>query len=180
MAETKVYTRGGDAGQTSMLSGERVSKSDAHIAAVGDLDELSVALGFARLTSPNREEILKTIQKNLYQLSAVVSYIGDKEIEQFKLEDGAVEKLETIIDEIQSDLPPLKDFIYPGQTEASCRLHQARVVARRVERGLTLLPEKTCNAVVPYINRLSDFLFVLAREADHISGASEKSYRSTD
>ena len=176
MATSKIYTRGGDAGETSMLSGERVSKADPHIAAVGDLDELSVALGFARLAHSKRNAILKDVQKNLYQLSATVSYTGDKNIEQFQLDPDATAKLETLIDEIQNALPPLKDFIYPGQTEASCWLHQARVVARRVERGLALLPADKANATIPYINRLSDFLFALAREADHVAGAAEESY----
>ena len=178
MADPKVYTRGGDAGETSMLSGERVSKADPHIAAVGDLDELSVALGFARLGFPKRADALKDIQQKLYQISAAVSYTGEKHADRFKLDDGAVDALEATIDEIQATLPPLKDFIYPGQTEASCRLHQARVVARRVERGLSLLSADKQAASIPFINRLSDYLFVLAREADHEIGAEEQSYKS--
>lgn len=177
MADMKVYTRGGDMGETSMLSGERVSKGDPHIAAVGDLDELSVALGFARLGFPKRGDALSDIQQKLYQISAAVSYSGDKHADRFKLEDGAVEALEKAIDEIQGALPPLKDFIYPGKTEASCRLHQARVVARRVERGLSLLSANKQAASIPFINRLSDYLFVLAREADHVSGAAEEAYK---
>jgi len=177
MADTKVYTRGGDMGETSMLSGERVSKGDPHIGAVGDLDELSVALGFARLGFPKRDAALSDIQQKLYQISAAVSYTGDKHADRFKLEDGAIEALESAIDEIQDALPPLKDFIYPGKTEASCRLHQARVVARRVERGLSLLSADKQAASIPFINRLSDYLFVLAREADHVSGAEEEAYK---
>ena len=180
MADPKVYTRGGDAGETSMLSGERVSKADPHIAAVGDLDELSVALGFARLAHPKRAETLKDIQQKLYQISAAVSYTGDKHSDRFKLEDGATEALETLIDDVQETLPPLKDFIYPGQTQASCTLHQARVVARRVERGLSLLPEDKQAAAIPFINRLSDLLFVLAREVDDDLGADEQAYKSND
>ena len=176
MADTKVYTRGGDAGETSMLSGERVSKSDPHIAAVGDLDELSVALGFARLAHPKRNEILKDIQQKLYVLSAMISYQGDKHADRFKLEEGAVDALEKLIDEVQASLPELKNFIYPGQTEPGCRMHQARVVARRVERNLAQLPEEKRNAAVPFINRLSDFLFILAREADRDAGAKEETY----
>lgn len=176
MSTTKIYTRGGDAGETAMLSGERVKKSDPHIAAVGELDELSVSIGFSRLAHPKRNDLLKAIQKNLYQLSALVSYNGDKEIEQFKLEDGAIETLETVIDDIQQTLPPLKDFIYPGQSHASCWLHHARVVARRAERVLTMLPIEKGNAAIPYINRLSDLFFVLAREADQNAGAREEKY----
>ncbi len=177
MADPKVYTRGGDAGETAMLSGERVSKADPHIAAVGDLDELSVAIGFARLAHPKRDDILKSVQKNLYQLSALISYAGDKEIKQFQLDAGAVDALESLIDEIQEALPPLKEFIYPGQSEAGCRMHQARVVARRVERGLTALAPEKRDAAIPYVNRLSDFLFVVGREADQESGAREEGYR---
>ena len=180
MAEPKVYTRGGDAGETSMLSGERVSKADPHIAAVGDLDELSVALGFARLAHPKRAEAMKDIQQKLYQLSAMISYVGDKHADRFALENGAAEALEKTIDDIQETLPPLKEFIYPGQTYASCTLHQARVVARRVERGLALLPDDKRNAAIPFVNRLSDLLFVFAREADHIAGAQEEGYRERE
>ena len=176
MPDPKVYTRGGDAGETSMLSGERVSKADPHIDAVGELDELSVALGFARLSHPRRDELLKDIQKKLYQLSAYVSYAGDKHIDRFKLDGDAVNTLEKLIDDIQEKLPPLKDFIYPGLTEAGCRLHQARVVARRTERVLATLPEDKRNEAIPYINRLSDLLFVLAREADDMSGKKEQKY----
>ena len=177
MGDVKVYTRTGDAGETSMLSGERVSKADPHIAAVGDLDELSVALGFARIAHSKRADVLKEIQKQLYQLSAMVSFAGDKPHERFQLEAGAVEALEKLIDEIESALPPLKDFIYPGQTEAGCRVHFARVVARRVERTLALLPSEKRNACVPFINRLSDLLFVMAREVEKDTGAGEEKYK---
>ena len=176
MAETKVYTRGGDAGETSMLSGERVSKADPHIAAVGDLDELSVALGFARLAHPRRDGVLKKAQQALYQLSAGVSYTGEKHADRFALEPGAVAAIEALIDEVQSGLPPLKEFIYPGQSEPGCRLHQARVVARRAERTLSALPADKRESCVPFVNRLSDLLFVLAREADHDAGAREEAY----
>jgi len=178
MADTKIYTKGGDAGETSMLSGERVSKADPHIASVGDLDELSVALGFARLAYPKRGNELKDIQQKLYQLSAMVSYTGAKHAERFKLEAGAVDALEKIIDVVQASLPPLKDFIYPGQTGAGCWMHQARVVARRVERNLSLLPKYKRDAAIPFINRLSDLLFVLAREADKDAGASDEGYKN--
>ncbi len=177
MATTKVYTRGGDTGETSLLSGERVSKADHHIAAVGDLDELSVALGFARLSNKNHAPALMEIQKQLYQLSAEIAYTGDKHADRFKLEANATQTLETMIDAIEAGLPPLKDFIYPGQSEASCRLHQARVVARRVERGLSMLPADKREASIPFINRLSDLLFVMARDADHVEGKTEKTYR---
>jgi cob(I)alamin adenosyltransferase len=177
MGDVKIYTKGGDAGETSMLSGERVSKADPHIAAVGDLDELSVALGFARLAFPKRADALKAIQKDIYMLSAMVSFSGEKANPRFQLPEGAVDQLEKMIDEIEGLLPQLKEFIYPGQTEASCRLHQARVVARRTERGLALLPEPKRGAAVPFINRLSDLLFVIAREADFDAGGQEETYR---
>ena len=178
MGDPKVYTRGGDAGETSTLSGERVSKSDPAIAAVGDLDELSVALGFARLGFPKRSDVLKDIQQKLYQLSALVSYDDEQHTDKFQLDPGAVEALESLIDEVQATLPVLNEFIYPGQTPASCHMHQARVVARRVERGLANLPEEKRNASIPFINRLSDLLFVLAREVDHDAGADEEGYRT--
>ncbi|MEZ5894052.1 MAG: ATP:cob(I)alamin adenosyltransferase, partial [Parvularculaceae bacterium] len=106
-----------------------------------------------------------------------LSYTGDKHAERFRLDPGAVDALEAKIDEIQNELPPLKEFIYPGATMGGCALHQARVVARRAERGLALLSEEKRNAAIPFVNRLSDLLFVLAREADHDSGATEEGYR---
>ena len=127
MADPKVYTRGGDAGETSMLSGERVSKADPHIAAVGDLDELSVALGFARLGFPKRAEALKDIQQKLYQISAAVSYTGDKHADRFKLEDGAVEALEKTIDEIS---------LIPGFTVNNSRSHGAYFSTSLIVLGL--------------------------------------------
>ncbi|MCA8888644.1 MAG: cob(I)yrinic acid a,c-diamide adenosyltransferase [Parvularculaceae bacterium] len=176
MTDSKVYTRGGDAGETSMLSGERVSKADPHIVVVGDLDELSVALGFARLAHKKRDELLKDIQQKLYVLSAMVSYQGDKHADRFRLEDNAVETIERVIDEVQASLPPLKHFIYPGQTEAGCRLHQARAIARRAERAIALLPADKRAAAIPFVNRISDLMFVLAREADDDAGASEDNF----
>ncbi|HXI87101.1 MAG TPA: cob(I)yrinic acid a,c-diamide adenosyltransferase [Parvularculaceae bacterium] len=177
MAEAKIYTRGGDKGETSMLSGERVSKADPSIAAVGDLDELSVALGSARLVCRQRDALLRDIQKALYQLSAFVSYAGDKQIERFRLDAGAVDTLEKTIDEVEASLPSLKEFIFPGLSEAGCRLHQARVVARRAERTLALLPADKRAGAMPFVNRLSDLLFMLAREADLEAGRKDESYR---
>jgi cob(I)alamin adenosyltransferase len=178
MGDVKIYTKGGDGGETSMLSGERVSKADPHIASVGDLDELSVALGFARIAFAKRADALKAIQKDLYMLSAMISFAGEKPNARFQLAEGAVDQLEKTIDEIEALLPPLKEFIYPGQTEAGCRLHQARVVARRTERGLALLPETKRRAATPFVNRLSDLLFVMAREADLDAGGQEETYRA--
>jgi len=92
------------------------------------------------------------------------------------LDAGAVEALEALIDEVQASLPPLKEFIFPGASEAGCRMHLARVVARRAERNLALLPDDKRNAAIPFINRLSDLLFVFAREADRDEGANEEAY----
>lgn len=179
MTDNKIYTRGGDTGETSMLSGQRVSKTDPHIIAVGELDELSVALGFARLAHNRRDDALKDVQKNLYQLSACISYVGEKQDPRFDPDPAAIGILETLIDAINAALPPLKDFIYPGQSEAGCRLHHARVVARRTERVLAALPEEKRRKTIPYINRLSDLLFVMAREADQDCGAKEQAYQDT-
>ena len=139
---------------------------------------MSVALGFARLAHPKRADTLKDIQQKLYQISAAISYTGEKHADRFTLEEGATDALEKLIDEVQGALPPLKDFIFPGQTDASCKFHQARVVARRVERGLALLPDDKKAAAIPFINRLSDLLFAFAREVDNESGVHEQAYKA--
>lgn len=175
----RIYTKKGDSGQTSLLSGERVKKSHPIINVVGDLDELSVALGLAGLANPDHVHFIGGIQKHLYQLSAIISYGSDSQRpDRYGLEEGALEKIENLIDDLESSLPPLTDFIFPGGSEPSCRLHAARVVTRRAERGTSDLSENVQNIVVPYLNRLSDLLFVMARAADLKIGQEEVQLRA--
>jgi cob(I)alamin adenosyltransferase len=173
----KLYTKKGDQGQTSLFSGRRVEKSDSRIAAVGDLDELSAAIGIARLANESISDSLYTIQQKLYVISAIIS-AEHRQLDGLTLQAVEIEKLEEIIDQVSASLPPLKDFIIPGQAEPSCRLHFARAVARRAERDIASLndPQPPGN-VLAYLNRLSDLLFVLARCADHNQGKPESSLK---
>jgi cob(I)alamin adenosyltransferase len=170
---TKIYTKKGDRGQTSLFSGRRVEKSDNRIAAVGDLDELSAAIGMARLVNGNLSDSLYAIQQTLYTISAIVS-AEDRQVDGLALQEIEIQKLEESIDGVSVLLPPLKDFIIPGQAEPSCRLHVARAVSRRAERHIAALrdPPPPSN-VLAYLNRLSDLLFVFARLADHDRGMVE-------
>jgi cob(I)alamin adenosyltransferase len=170
---TGIYTKKGDRGQTSLFSGRRVEKSDSRVAAVGDLDELSAAIGMARLANDNLSDSLYAIQQTLYTISAIVS-AEHRQVGSLALQDIEIHKLEESIDRVSASLPPLEDFIVPGQAEPSCRLHVARAVARRAERNIAALrdPPPSGN-VLAYLNRLSDLLFVFARLADHNRGMAE-------
>jgi len=137
---TKIYTKKGDRGQTSLFSGSRVDKFDSRVAAVGDLDELSAAIGAARLANRDLSESLRLIQQTIYTISAIVS-AEHRQVAALDFQDDEVHKLEESIDRISASLPPLKDFIFPGQAEASCRLHVARAVARRAERSIAMLQD---------------------------------------
>ncbi len=168
----KLYTKKGDAGKTSLFSGRRAEKFDPRVAAVGDLDELSASIGFARVGYPPASETLRAAQHALYSISAIVS-AENRKIE-LTLEEGEVAAIERQIDQASDELPPLRDFIYPGDAEPSCRLHMARAIARRAERSVAALtdppPPETVQA---YLNRLSDLLFALAREADYRQGRAD-------
>ena len=171
---TKIYTKKGDSGQTSLFSGRRADKHDPRVAVVGDLDELSAAIGMARVLNPGFSDELRSIQQTIYSISAIVS-AEDRALTNVAVEPAEVQKLEASIDRASELLPPLRDFIYPGEDEASCRLHVARAVARRAERNLAALQNPhPPQAVLAYMNRLSDLLFVLARFADHNQGVKER------
>jgi cob(I)alamin adenosyltransferase len=170
---TKIYTKKGDRGKTSLFSGRRVEKFDHRVAAVGDLDELSAAIGMARLVNEGLSDSLYAIQQTLYIISAIVS-AEDRKVDGLVLPEVEIHKLEESIDRVSASLPPLKDFIIPGQGEPSCRLHVARAVSRRAERHISALRDPTPpDNVLAYLNRLSDLLFVFARLADHDRGMVE-------
>jgi cob(I)alamin adenosyltransferase len=171
---TKIYTKKGDNGRTSLFSGRRAHKNDLRVTVVGDLDELSAVLGMARIVNPDISEEIRSIQERLYLISAIVS-AEDRPLNDIVLPWEEIHRLEAVIDRISSLLPPLKDFIFPGESEASCRLHVARAVARRAERNLTALQNPAPpDSVLAFVNRLSDLLFVFARFADHKLHISEK------
>ena len=171
---TRIYTRGGDAGETSLGSGERVAKYDARVAAYGTVDEANAVIGIARLhtaDNPDIDAMLARIQNDLFDLGADLCTPQDDARSASKPEGALrvvaaqVERLETEIDAINENLAPLNSFILPGGTAAASYLHQARTITRRAERLMVeLAAAKPLNpAALQYINRLSDHLFVLAR-----------------
>ena len=166
----KIYTKKGDAGETGLYGGARVSKDDLRIRAYGSFDELNACLGLilsepalpARLKNP-----LSRVQSELFQLGAELATPRGK-TPTVMLEDSQTEELEHEIDAMEKELTPLKTFILPGGSRASALIHLARTVSRRAERELVTLnrAEPQRPAVLMYVNRLSDFLFVCARFAN--------------
>jgi cob(I)alamin adenosyltransferase len=172
----KLYTKKGDRGRTSLFSGRQAAKFDPRVSAVGDLDELSAAIGFARVAYPAANELLRSAQRAIYAISAIVSAEGKRP--DLLFDPSEVERIEAEIDKASEALPPLREFIFPGEGEASCRLHLARAVARRAERNLAALDAPAVpDSVLAYLNRLGDLLFALARQADHDAGLSETNLR---
>ena len=174
MRISKVTTKSGDKGNTSLGNGERVSKSHLLINLLGDIDELSSQLGSA-ISSCKSELIsseLQSIQQDLFNLGGEISIINSGTI---LINNDKVEFLEERIDELNQTLKPLKEFIMPGGDEFCSRVHLARAVCRRAERScvaiLDLVKEK--NIWLPYLNRLSDYLFVLARYVSSQRGSEE-------
>ncbi len=166
---TRIYTRGGDEGETSLGDGSRVSKLDCRIAAFGSVDELNSHLGLAlagELPSEFRPPLVR-IQNELFDLGADLSvplHVPDR----LRVTQAMVDELERLCDEFNEGLPELKSFILPGGTPAAAQLHVARTVCRRAERdALEAAREHDVNPLVlVYLNRLSDLLFILARAAN--------------
>jgi cob(I)alamin adenosyltransferase len=167
----KIYTKGGDTGETGLFGGSRVAKDDLRIRAYGSFDELNAAVGVV-LAESGLSKGLKTrlvrIQSELFQLGAELATPRGKSLAMTLLGERETEALEHEIDAMEKALAPLKAFILPGGTRASALLHLARTVSRRAERELVTLhrAEPQRPAVLAYVNRLSDYLFVCARTAN--------------
>ncbi len=169
----KIYTRTGDAGTTGLGTGERVRKDALRIAAYGTVDETNALIGVARVHlagMPGLDAKLSRLQNDLFDLGAdlCVPDRGEKpKFEPLRVSDAQVARLEAEIDEMNSELNPLKSFILPGGSPAAAALHVARTVSRRAERemvALAALPDEPVSAAaLKYINRLSDYLFVAGR-----------------
>jgi len=156
-----IYTKTGDKGITGLPGGKRLAKSNALFAILGTIDELNAHLGFA-----GSLKIVKQIQKELFELGASIA--GGSKFA------GDVTELEKHIDVIDKKLPPLRNFILPGGTLEASHLHLARTVCRRLERLLAKTPQKYIKkGILKYVNRLSDLLFVLARNANYTSKVSD-------
>jgi cob(I)alamin adenosyltransferase len=165
---TKIYTRGGDRGQTSLGDGSRVAKHDPRVAAYGTVDEANAVIGLARLhTEAIEDAMLARIQNDLFDLGADLCRPGadPEEAGTLRMQPRQVERLENEIDSLNAALEPLESFVLPGGRPASAYLHQARTVVRRAERLTTdLAAHEPVNPIaVQYLNRLSDHLFVLSR-----------------
>ncbi|HKH74997.1 MAG TPA: cob(I)yrinic acid a,c-diamide adenosyltransferase [Vicinamibacterales bacterium] len=183
----KIYTRTGDAGETGLFDGTRVSKSDPRVAAYGDVDELNAWLGLARASldrsaastpaNPQVAEMVEQIQRDLFALGARLADPAHKiaeRVSKVNVSNEAIERLEGWIDALESELPPLRRFILAGGSHAGAAFHVARTVCRRAERAIVGLGENAVDAeVVVYVNRLSDLLFVLARTVNARGGAAE-------
>ncbi|MEO7367088.1 MAG: cob(I)yrinic acid a,c-diamide adenosyltransferase [Gemmatimonadaceae bacterium] len=177
----KIYTKTGDAGQTGLFGGGRVSKDDPRVEAYGDVDELNAILGFARAADmmPRIDEVLVPIQRDLFSIGALLS-TPDLEkmhdhLAKAQVDDTRINELERAIDACEKELEPLKAFIVPGGTPKAAALHVARTVCRRAERRVIHLQRdvEIPQIVIVYLNRLSDLLFTLARVANTRAGAGE-------
>jgi cob(I)alamin adenosyltransferase len=168
---TTIYTRGGDAGQTSLGDGTRVSKLDPLVQACGVVDELNSLLGWVQVEA--RSPLLARIQNELFDAGADLSVPFAAGDGRLRVTQDAIDRLERDCDEANAPLPELRSFVLPGGTEASARLHVARAACRRAEREvLAAHAERPVNPLVPvYLNRLGDLLFILARAAN--GGESE-------
>ena len=165
---TRIYTRGGDGGETSLGSGERVAKHALRVEAMGEVDEANAAVGLARLhTAGEPDAMLGRIQNDLFDLGAdlCVPEGGARSEGALRIAAAQVERLEREIDRLNARLRPLESFVLPGGSPAAAHLHLARTVTRRAERVLVQLAaaEAVNPAALRYLNRLSDHLFVLAR-----------------
>jgi len=159
-----IYTKTGDGGTTGLYGGDRVSKGDVRVEAYGSLDELTSSLGILLAAMPkgSDHDLVSAIQRDLYELMGHLA--GAKT--NLSVHEKRITQFEEVIDELDTSLPPLRSFILPQGTEASCRAHLARTVCRRAERACVRYLEdaNTRNPILlRYLNRLSDLLFVLAR-----------------
>jgi cob(I)alamin adenosyltransferase len=169
---SKIYTRTGDDGTTGLGDGSRTSKDDARIEAIGSVDELNCAIGLLLCeTLPDTiRNCLTDIQHRLFDIGGELSIPGHSIVS-----DDHVSRLESMLDELNADLPPLKDFILPGGCVAATRCHLARAVCRRAERRVFTLGRSADinSASSRYLNRLSDLLFVMARFLNKQAGAAD-------
>lgn len=175
----KLYTKTGDDGETGLFGGARVSKHSARVATYGTVDELNATLGLARTTAlpAGVDALLTGVQSELFTLGAELATVPGKErnLGIALLDDDHVARLERAIDDSEAGLAPLKNFVLPGGTTGAAALHFARTVCRRAEREVVALAgaEPVRPVLVVYLNRLSDLLFSLARQVNHVAGVAD-------
>ena len=171
---TKIYTRGGDAGETSLGDGSRVAKSSARVTSYGEVDEANAILGIVRLHVEGPEDtLLARIQNDLFDVGAdlCVPIVENPEYPALRVTQAQIDWLEAQIDRMNAELAPLNSFVLPGGTPAAAYLHLARTICPRAERMMVELAarpdEPVSDAAIQYINRLSDFLFVASRSVNN-------------
>ena len=182
----RVYTRGGDTGETSLIGGQRVSKANARIECYGTIDELNAVIGLARVFNAEQlkkskdhrwlDEVFRRLQNELFDLGSELATPEDAVYEgMHRVGEAEVKALEQLMDRCQKDLKPLKSFVLPGGGRVGGFLHQARTVCRRAERRVLALARVETISPWPlkYVNRLSDLLFVLSRWVGRRLGETE-------
>lgn len=169
----KIYTKGGDKGQTSLVGGTRVSKAHDKIEAYGTVDELNSAIGIIASSNEEYAAFLNTIQHKLFNAGSILASENDLSFELPSIDLSDIELLEKEIDRLDKGLPRLKNFILPGGSIISAHTHLARCICRRAERRIVGLEEEKYSIIVQYLNRLSDYLFVLSREYLRLEGKAE-------
>lgn len=182
----KIYTRSGDAGETALFGGGRVSKDHYRVAAYGTVDELNAAVGVAvaNVADEQIRERLELLQHDLFAIGANLATLQPDEGAERNphlpdIPESRIGEMEGWIDEATSELPPLREFVLPGGTSGAAALHVARTVCRRAERSVVHLGtiEPVDEAIVPYLNRLSDTFFTLARLENHRSGSGDVTWK---
>lgn len=158
----KIYTKTGDKGETSLLGGTRVRKSHEKIEAYGTVDELNAAIGVLAASAPSHTAFLRAIQHNLFNVGSLLATERKLNFNLPELKESDILELENEIDRLNDQLPPLNNFILPGGSLQSAYAHMARTICRRAERRVVDLSENH-SLIVQYLNRLSDYLFVLSR-----------------
>jgi len=177
----KIYTKTGDGGETGLFGGGRVPKDDRRVAAYGEVDELNAALGLALALEPRAfaRDLLELVQRDLFTIGAELASPDPAKLVKAlpgpRLGDARVEALEDAIDRAEATLAPLKNFILPGGSSKAAALQLGRAVCRRAERAVVTLSREAAvsPAILKYVNRLSDLLFVLARAANAAAGLSD-------
>ena len=185
MKITRVYTRTGDKGETSLVGGVRIKKSHVRLEAYGTVDELSAQLGMlvAMMGDSGERDTIVRIQNNLFN---VCTHLATDQSQtplypSAYLPEGEVQMLEDLVDSIMDELPEKQGFVLPGGCPAACQAHICRTVCRRAERRIAQLAENAVvgEEIISYVNRLSDYLFVLAKKLNFINGTSEHIWQDT-
>jgi len=174
----KIYTKTGDDGTTGLIGGDRVRKCDPRLDCYGTIDETNAALGLAAVTAPAPlVAMLREIQNDLFVIGSHLATPPESAYAPSlpSLDEAMVTRLEMQIDAAEQSLAPLRQFILPGGTETAARLHLARTISRRAERLLVdfALDRPVSGVILTYLNRLSDWLFVQARSANHTAGVAD-------